>query len=92
MVSRTAIASVRQTINAGKEREIGLERLPTIPPRCEAITPERLYKDEGNCPYEACFRTSDGKLLCQIHAELWATALQTMPEPRDNRLSPPRGR
>jgi len=52
---------------------IGLARIPPRPfPQCEAITPARLYKEKGACPYEAKFKTTDGKQLCQIHAELWA--------------------
>lgn len=71
--SKEEIFATRRTINEGRERELGLTRLPPpIPPKCEWITPERLYKDESACPYVAKFEAANGKKLCQLHAELWA--------------------
>src|SRR5260221_10503597 len=77
-IKREIIADARRAINDGNEDCIGLERLPApLVPRCEAITPARLYKEQGTCPYEAKFKTTDGKQLCQIHAELWAASAVT---------------
>lgn len=72
MASNETRAKVRRIIDDGYANSLGLESLTV--PRCEAVTPARLYKDEGLCPYEAKFKTIDGKRFCQIHAELWAAA------------------
>lgn len=70
-VNKEAIAEVRCAINDGNEDCVGLERIHV--PRCEATTPTKFYRpDGGNCPYEAKFKTRDGKRFCQLHAELWA--------------------
>jgi hypothetical protein len=71
-VSKSALVEVKRILATGDEHSLGLRRMEHVVPKCEAVTPERPYKEAGVCPYVAKFRNADGEQLCQTHAALWA--------------------